>query len=270
PRQTDNKEPYDFAGSTGSGQANPFNTASVSNGSHTITAAIELSGGGTQVVKTVNATFTVSNPKTLTVTKAGAGNGTVTSSPAGINCGTMCASAFAASLSVTLTAAPVSGATFTGWLGACSGTDPCTVVMSVDRSVTATFTSSPKTLTVTKAGTGTGTVTSSPAGINCGTTCASAFAANSSVMLTAMPVSSATFTGWSGACSGTDPCTVVMSVDRSVTATFSSSASYTLLVSTSADRSSPVALNGFTASGNIYVFTSPTSGVPGARFFLDD
>src|SRR4030095_1312647 len=86
PRQTDNKEPYDFAGSTGSA-ANPFNTASVSNGSHTITAAIELSGGSTQVVKTVNATFTVSNPKTLTVTNAGTGTGTVTSSPAGVNCG---------------------------------------------------------------------------------------------------------------------------------------------------------------------------------------
>jgi uncharacterized repeat protein (TIGR02543 family) len=74
-----------------------------------------------------------------------------------------------------------------------------------------------QTLTVTKSGTG--TVTSSPAGINCGSTCSASFATNSSVTLTA---SGGTFTGWSGACSGTSTtCTVSMTQARSVTATFS-------------------------------------------------
>jgi hypothetical protein len=53
-------------------------------------------------------------------------------------------------------------------------------------------------------------------------------------------------------------------------ATFTSSPNYELLVSTSADRSNPVALNGYPASGNVYVFISPESGVTQVRFFLDD
>jgi len=57
PRQVENNAPYDFAGGSVSA-ANPFNTTTVANGSHTITAAIDLSAGGTQVLQ---ATFTVAN-----------------------------------------------------------------------------------------------------------------------------------------------------------------------------------------------------------------
>jgi hypothetical protein len=57
PRQVENNAPHDFAGGTVS-TANPFNTATVSDGSHTITAAVELSGGGIEVA---HASFTVSN-----------------------------------------------------------------------------------------------------------------------------------------------------------------------------------------------------------------
>jgi hypothetical protein len=58
PRQVENTEPHDFAGGKVE-TANPFSTDSVSNGSHTITAAVERSTGGTDVV---HATFTVANP----------------------------------------------------------------------------------------------------------------------------------------------------------------------------------------------------------------
>jgi len=44
---------------------------------------------------------------TLTVVKTG--NGTVTSSPAGINCGTTCSASFARNTTVTLTATPDAG-----------------------------------------------------------------------------------------------------------------------------------------------------------------
>ncbi|MDQ3782275.1 MAG: PQQ-binding-like beta-propeller repeat protein, partial [Actinomycetota bacterium] len=103
---------------------------------------------------------------TLSVAKAGSGSGTVTSSPAGINCGSDCSEAYASGTSVTLTARASRGSTFTGWSGACTGTGSCVVSMTVARSVTATFNTSGGstfTLTVTKAGTGSGTVTSSPA-----------------------------------------------------------------------------------------------------------
>src|SRR5262249_4991527 len=73
------------------------------------------------------------------------------------------------------------------------------------------FPTSPQTLTVTLAGTGSGTVTSSPAGISCPGTCSAAFGSGTSVTLTATAASGSTFAGWSGAgCSGTGPCTVSM------------------------------------------------------------
>ena len=60
--------------------------------------------------QTVIATF---NPPqsmaTLTVSQTGTGSGTVTSSPAGINCGATCSAGFPNGTSVTLSAAAVSG-----------------------------------------------------------------------------------------------------------------------------------------------------------------
>ncbi len=76
------------------------------------------------------------------------------------------------------------------------------------------------TLTVTRAGSG--SVTSSPSGIDCGTTCSAAFASGTSVTLTAVASGGSTFTGWSGeGCSGTGTCTVSLTANRAVTATFS-------------------------------------------------
>ncbi|MBK7001892.1 MAG: DUF1566 domain-containing protein [Rhodoferax sp.] len=76
------------------------------------------------------------------------------------------------------------------------------------------------TLNVTRAGTGAGTVMSAPSGINCGTSCSATFASGTSVILTATAVAGSTFTGWSGACTGTGSCVVSMTAAKSVTATF--------------------------------------------------
>jgi hypothetical protein len=73
------------------------------------------------------------------VTKTGTGSGTVTSSPAGVNCGTTCSANYATGTSVTLTAAAASGSTFGGWSGACTGTGGCVLSMTAARNVTATF-----------------------------------------------------------------------------------------------------------------------------------
>ena len=76
----------------------------------------------------------------LTVSKAGTGSGTVTSSPAGISCGSDCSESYTSGASITLTASAASGSTFAGWSGACSGTaSTCTVSMSAAKTVTATF-----------------------------------------------------------------------------------------------------------------------------------
>ena len=77
------------------------------------------------------------------------------------------------------------------------------------------------TLTVSKAGTGSGTVTSSPTGITCGSTCSAPFNSNTSVTLTAVAASDSTFDSWRGAgCSGTGSCTVSITQAPNVTATF--------------------------------------------------
>ena len=157
---------------------------------------------------------------TLTLAKAGTGGGTVTSSPAGINCGTTCTYDFTIGTSVVLTAAANTSSIFSGWSGGgCSGTGTCTVTMNSVTTVTATF--DLPLLTVTKAGAGSGTVTSNPAGINCGSTCSYAYNKGTAVVLTAAASGGSTFGGWSGGgCSGTGTCTVTMNSAISITATF--------------------------------------------------
>lgn len=80
------------------------------------------------------------DPFTANVAKAGTGSGSVLSSPPGINCGSSCSGPFDDGSQVTLTATPAAGSAFAGWSGAgCSGTATCTLTMSADQTVTATF-----------------------------------------------------------------------------------------------------------------------------------
>src|SRR5205085_1814950 len=146
----------------------------------------------------------------LTVTKAGAGAGTLTSNPAGISCSGACSAPFAA-VPVALTATPAAGSIFTGWSGGgCSGTGTCQVQMSSDQSVTASFGLVAKALVVAKSGSGTGTVISNPPAINCGSACGHAFDHGSEITLTATASQGSQFSGWSGDCSGKRTCALTM------------------------------------------------------------
>jgi glucose/arabinose dehydrogenase/N-acetylneuraminic acid mutarotase len=62
PRQIEQRAPWDFAGTTTTGTAKPFNTTGVTDGSHVITAVLLRSDGSTAVQ---NATFTVTNGSAL-------------------------------------------------------------------------------------------------------------------------------------------------------------------------------------------------------------
>jgi len=98
-------------------------------------------------------------------------------------------------------------------------------------------------LTVATAGTGSGTITSSPSGINCGSTCSASYTSGTSVTLTASAASGSTFAGWSGACTGTGACSLSMTAARSVTATFNTSG-------TSTPCANPITFSGNTGNFN--------------------
>lgn len=170
----------------------------------------------------------------LTVTPAGTGTGTVTSAPAGINCGSDCTELYSMGTIVVLTASANSDSMFAGWSGGgCTGTGTCTVTVNAATTVTATFDRRMYTLTVNRAGNGSGTVTSSPAGINCGATCQAIFNHGQVVTLTATPTGTGNvFSGWSGGgCSGAaTTCQVTLTAATTVTATFDP-AMHTLTVS---------------------------------------
>jgi len=172
----------------------------------------------------------------LTVRRNGTGQGTVTSNPAGISCGTDCTQTYSTGAVVALAASAMSGSTFAGWSGAgCAGTDPCTLTGNAPVSVSATFNtvSSPSpsppppstsyTLSVSK--NGLGNVKSRPGGIACGKDCSQVYPAGTVVTLVATPGKNAEFVGWGGACSGTGPCSLTLGAAKSVSATFSRSRS---------------------------------------------
>jgi hypothetical protein len=75
-----------------------------------------------------------------------------------------------------------------------------------------------QTLTVNVVGAG--TVTADSGLINCPGVCSDIYP-GTTVNLTATPTAPATFTGWSGACSGTGACAVTVDAAKNVTATFS-------------------------------------------------
>ena len=59
PLKTETNGPFDLVGTAnGTGLANPFDTTTIADGAHTITAAVDVSGGGTQIVTSA---FTVAN-----------------------------------------------------------------------------------------------------------------------------------------------------------------------------------------------------------------
>jgi hypothetical protein len=129
---------------------------------------------------------------------------------------------------VTLSAEAGLGYVFSGWSGACTGSRGCTVTMSADRAVAATFVPADPgtahyTLSIAKAGFGYGTVVSDPPGIDCGVMCSGSVTPNTVVTLVPNPETGSTFAGWSGACSGTGPCSISMSSNRSITAKFDGS-----------------------------------------------
>lgn len=156
------------------------------------------------------------------------GNGSLSSTPAGISCtadGSGCIATYEEGTPVTLTAAPAEGERVQSWGGACAdeGTaTTCPVVLDTDVTVGVSF--EPDTYTVSvQVLPGEAVVTSDPEGIHCGTAhpnpgnaCSGWFAAGTSVTLFQTPSEDREFAGWAEDCAfaGTAPtCTLTMTAD---------------------------------------------------------
>jgi uncharacterized repeat protein (TIGR02543 family) len=167
-----------------------------------------------------NAAVNVGVPSVI-VTKNG--NGSITGASGKINCGGSCSTTTNLGDVVTLTETSASNAVFTGWGGACAGTQPtCTIAVNDQMNVTANFTTI-FNLSIGRGGSG--TVTATPAGvdraINCGSTCSAKFPQGTTITLTAIPAPGLSFVSWTNGCvSSTPTCTLIIGKDTSAQANF--------------------------------------------------
>jgi hypothetical protein len=162
---------------------------------------------------------------TLTVGRSGTGSGTVTSSVAGITCGSDCTEVYVNGTTVSLTATAASGSLFAGWSGNADCMDG-SVTVNANINCTATFNlASGYALTtsivneVTSSGSASGKVVSNPVGIDCGTDCAETYASGRVITLTPVPAANSRFAGWTGDADCTDG-SVTMNANKGCTAKF--------------------------------------------------
>ena len=153
--------------------------------------------------------------------------GTVTSSRPGITCPDTCDYNFLPGSAITLKANDVSGYVFSGWSGAsCSeGTQTgatCSFTLDSEQNITASYTPTTVSYTLTVTTGANGRVSSTPAGIACAPSsiCTATFSEGATVTLSASPDSGYRLDAWGDDCSGSAGCTVKMAGDRNVSATF--------------------------------------------------
>jgi hypothetical protein len=146
----------------------------------------------------------VSVPSLVHLTNTISGNGTVQFFPAG--------GIYAKGSSVTLTAVPEAGWSFSAWGGAAGGaTNPLTLTLNADTRITSTFV--PKLIQLAASTNGNGAIAVSPT--------PGPYLPGTLLTLTAMPASGWRFAGWSGAAAGTaNPLVFSLSVESAVVATF--------------------------------------------------
>jgi uncharacterized repeat protein (TIGR02543 family) len=114
---------------------------------------------------------------------------------------------------VILTPLPNTGYTFSGWSGDCTNSSgTCSLTMNANKSVTANFSNGPATTyTLTTSVSGSGTISGNT----------SPYASGATAVLTAVPNTGYTFSGWSGDCTNSSgTCSLTMNANKSVTASF--------------------------------------------------
>jgi uncharacterized repeat protein (TIGR02543 family) len=112
-------------------------------GTGTVDVTVTTPGGSSATGSPDHFTYVMPPPASyaLNISLTGSGSGSVGGS--GVSCPGPCSARYASGSIINLTATPASGSTFSGWGGACTGTQTCTVAMTMDRVVTANFTKIP-------------------------------------------------------------------------------------------------------------------------------
>jgi uncharacterized repeat protein (TIGR02543 family) len=213
---------YHLVGWSGdaSGSTNPLSV--IMNGNKSITANYAL------------------NTYTLSVTAA---NGTVTNNPA--------QSAYDTNTTVQLTAVPSTGYHFVSWSGDASGTtNPLSVTMNSNKSITANFAINTYSLNVTAVN---GTVTKNPS--------QSAYDSNTTVQLTATPATGYRFVNWSGDASGSsNPVSVFMNANKNVTANFAATGCILNITAANGSVTKNPDLAVYDTNATVQLTASPASG----------
>ena len=208
--------------------------------------------------------------KSLTIEEGGSGSGSF-ECDAGSGPGA-CQGSYPTGTTLTVIAVPVAGSDFAAWSGECDSVsgNRCEATLDADKAVEATFTLQDHALTVSKGGTGTGTVTSSPAGIDCGGSCSHSYLHGASVTLSESPGAISDFAGWSG-CDQViaGQCKVTLSAARTVTATFTVR-THALTIEEVGPGSGSVSCDGGPCAGSYPEGTTVTlraTADPGSSFF---
>ncbi len=161
----------------------------------------------------------VSSPETAPVTPApgatatleivfasnSTGSGTVSSTPAGLNCNLkqdgVCQAVFPIGSTITLTASPAALSSFAAWEGCEGNALTCQLTLTEDKTVQVRFVPVRNTLTVQKAGDGKGRVTSgTPPDIDCGKACVASYEGEVTFRLRAEAEVGSSFVAWSNNC----------------------------------------------------------------------
>ena len=209
-----------------------------------LAAALGITGGSTQ--------YHVLDVQTL-------GGGRITSSPAGIDCGSSCAASFPHGSYVSLTATPNTGYAFAGWTQFCTGQPgTCIVMMNSTVSVAAKFVETNVQITLAKAGQGQGSISSNIQSCN-QAVCTFTVPRGTILNFTASPASGSIFSGWSGGnCSGTGICAITADSSVTITATFDPAATGSLKYVT------PITISNLSGAQNSTAYYS-ASIPPGAK-----
>lgn len=134
------------------------------------------------------------------------GEGSISSRPAGIDCGSECITQFQAGSVINLTASPAPGHQFIGWSGDCGGATPgINFTLDSPRICVANYEAVdvgaedyPLTVTLT----GLGSVNDDRGLINCGALCNAIYSQGETPLLTATPANGWKLANWSGDCGG--------------------------------------------------------------------